>query len=285
MKQLNVGFMSTGGCLTMAFLVSTILVLAGCGGSSSSDDAPNGGDVPPSTKAFNQDPATIEGQGDAEANAKAARKTAEQAIIDERVDPSSLIGGGTPAGVDILPTGAIGDVGGPCGGTARSSSWGDGGFRFDFNNFCTEDSGGAETIVNGYIAFRGSPADPSNYAHKADYTVTSDGETYSVQQACSENGCFNEVDSDGVSYRAYDVAVSEPDSNGAYDVSARVCTESEGCITYEATGLKECASGVGFSDGSISIKDSTDSAVVTVTFNGCTDYTVEFGGASYLVTY
>ncbi len=285
MKQVKFGFLSTGNRLPAVFLMSAMLALAGCGGSSSSGgDTDDTNDQTPPEK-VNQDLVTISGEGDAEAGALAARKTAEQAIVEERVDASSLLGGGTSSGIQILPASAQSDIQGPCGGSANVTPLGDGaddGFKSTFNNYCVDNDDGTKTVVNGYIATSGSGLDLSV---DADYTVKTGGETYTVRQSCTSNGCFNLLNSGGVSYRTYDVDVSEPDTNGAYDVEARVCTDDEGCITYEATGLKECASGNGFSGGTISIADSTNTEVVTVTFSGCSSYTVTFGGTGYTVNY
>lgn len=284
-RQKN-NFAPVSGRWPTVFLMTAVLAIAGCGGSSDSGGDPDNTKTPPE-KTFNQDPLTIKGQQDAEAGAMAARKTAEQAIAEERVDAPGLIGGGVPAGISALPAGADGDVRGNCGGSATTAPWGtdNDGFRYTYNEFCVEDADGSETEIDGYIAINGSPANSSDFAIEADYTVTSDGETYRVKQACNENGCFSDLDSDGESYRTYNVNVTESGANGGYDVDARVCIEGEGCIVYEATGLKECSSGIGFTDGVITLKDTKGDKVVTVNFSGCDSYTVTFDGSAYTVDY
>lgn len=283
MTEFKIGLSFTGSRLVTACLASAMLALAGCGGSSSSgsDNSPDEQTSKP-LEAVSQAPFKIEGKGDAETGALAARKTAKQAIARKKAPslPSA------PGGAEIQPVAAQGGISGSCGGTLSARSVGDNGSRVTYDKYCIEGvDGGANIVIDGYVETSGTPG-TSDYILYQNYTVTSDGETFTVRRSNSLNGEFYVLDSDGQSYRTYGATVSDPDSNNAFDVEARVCVGDEGCITYKAEGLIECeAPDVGFSGGTISITDEDDNEVVSVEFAGCSSYTVTYGGTGYTVNY
>ncbi|MCK0163711.1 hypothetical protein [Marinobacter sp. S6332] len=300
----------------LAVVFSALLGVTGCGGSSSSGggDPANGGDNGGGNGGgtVNEQPANIQSEDDAELGANAAVESARQAILLEDVPT-----GGFPGGVTIaeqsqsgwlhthtldlvklnqLPTAAdVVVIEGDCGGNVTFDS-NDGGnsLRYNFNNYCVSDgSGGDRQVVDGTMSYFGyeNIGTEGRWGYDFNYTITYRGETELVQGSYTCNGtgftgcsyANNYEGRNGRSYRSENVSVSE--SNGNYDVSARVYDEDIGYVDYQASNLVLCEGGYGFSSGTITVSDEASNEVLTVTFSGCSSFTMTYQGTGYTIEY
>lgn len=297
-----------------AILFSAVLGVTGCGGSSSSGggNPDNGGDNGGNNGGgtVNEQPANIQSEDDARLGANAAVESAQQAIALED-SPGGMFPGGVTltqetrndwvashslelAELGLVPSGAAFDVPGDCGGSA-SIDYNEGAndYRIVYNNFCVGD-GGDNQIIDGTISWFGytNMGTEGVWGYDADYSVSYQGETeyFNYSYRCNGDnyvGCTYDGSSyegrNGRSYRSENVSVSE--SNGNYDVSARVYDEELGYIDYQASNLVLCEGGYGFSSGTITVSDSASNEVLTVTFSGCDSFTMTYQGSAYTIDY
>lgn len=291
----------------LAVLCAFGLLLAGCGGSSSGggDDGGGGGSgggggFEPAN--YNEEQAVVGSDEDAKTVSKAARESAQQAILEEEQPDSGVPGGVliTTTGdtlpvydislellsAGVMPSGLEYVSEGECGGRAVTNYAEDYSSQYiDYQNYCTS-YGGEQYIIDGYFDFD-NLGDSSSYQYSFDYVVTYRGETYRSRgtYSCNDNGCSYRnyfVGTDGRQYRTENVSVSG--SNGSYSVSARVYDQELGYVDYDASNLILCDSGVGFSSGTITVTASSGTSI-TVSFSGCDSYTVTYNGTAYPVTY
>ena len=281
----------------LAVLCAFGLLLAGCGGSSSGGDDGGGGGSGGDVSAFNEDPAVIDDEDDAEAGAEAARESARQAVLNDEtaVDPIGVEYVEIPLHKDVVdladlhslsaldPLAYTSSYEGPCGGSYTVT--------VDdtvvvYDNYCVG-SDLSQYLVNGRFDFDYQGSNFSQYVMQYDYTLTYGDESYRYQgtRRCDSNGCSEQteyVGTNGRRYRSQDVSV-QYDGSG-YSVSAVVYDGDRGYVRYEADNLVLCDSGIGFTSGTITVSDNSG-AVVSVVFDGCTSYTVEYRGNSFQVTY
>jgi len=292
----------------LAIIFSALLGAAGCGGSGGSggggtDDSDSGGGG-----TVNEQAATIQTEQDAQLGADAAVESSYQAIID---DSSPDVG--LPVGITIAenshqdwlmkhsldlaelgqtPTGAVYDVAGDCGGNAQVNYNEDfSQYRVNYNNYCTSGYQNQPYTIDGYLDSFGDDNLEGEWGYNFDYTVSYLGETnrYRGTYRCNGNNYANCSYSsnyegrNGRSYRTENVNVSQ--NGNAYNVSARVYDQELGYLDYQASNLTLCEGGYGFSSGSISVTDSSGGNVLTITFSGCTSFTVTFQGSAYTIDY
>lgn len=299
-------FLDTFRHVTFAVLCAFGLLLAGCGGGSSGDGgAGAGGDGSDGgVSGFNENPAVIEDEADAEAGAEAARESARQAVLNEESSNVPLPGGIQSEEIQLhkdtvdmtnlvllsefSPTGNVVDSqNGDCGGSYTVSvdeSTFDG--SVVYNNYCSN-TGSGQSVIDGRFDIDYQSNSVTEYVMQYDYTLTYLGQTYRYQgsRRCDTNGCSEEteyVGTNGRRYRSQDVSV-QYDGN-SYSVSATVYDGERGYVRYEADNLVMCESGIGFTSGAITVSDN-GGAVVSIVFDGCINYSVEFKGNSFLVTY
>lgn len=284
--------------LGVAALMALGLTIAGCGGSSGG----SGDDDSFETASFNEEAAVINDEDDAKTTAVATRESAQQAILEEEQPDQDFPTGITIAAngaelpiyeislnlieTSVLPTGAKTSIAGDCGGKAVVNYTENGSeYRIDYKDYCTA-LDGEKYVINGYYDWNNFN-DASNYEMRFDYTVSYLGETYRSKGTykCSNGTCAYQnyfVGTDGRQYRTENVSVSS--SGSSYSVSARVYDQDMGYVEYTSSGLVLCESGVGFSDGEITVSDDSGNTV-TVTFAGCTDYTVTYNGSASTFDY
>lgn len=290
----------------LAVLCAFGLLLAGCGGSSSGGDGGEGGSgggggFEPAN--YNEEQAVVGSDEDAKTVSKAARESAQQAILEEE-QPDQ----GFPTGISISANGeeslvydismSLLDVAampsaaetvpieGDCGGRALvtvSDNYSD--QYIEYQDYCTI-AGDDQYIIDGYFDFENRD-DSSSYRYTFDYVITYRGETYRSRgtYSCNEGDCSYQnyfVGTDGRQYRTENVSVFG--SNGSYSVSARVYDQDLGYVDYEASNLTLCDSGVGFSFGTITVRAS-GGTLIEVTFSSCDSYTVTYNGTAYTVNY
>lgn len=292
-----------------AIAMSAMLGIGGCGGGSSGggvvDENDNG--------TINEQAATIQSEDDARLGADAAVESSYQAIVEDEVPSVGLPAGITLeneslqdwlvehslalADLGLMPSGATYDVAGDCGGNAAvhyNEDFSD--YRVVYDNYCTQAYQEQQYIIDGEIEWFGyenfgDENFTGEWGYDFDYTVRYLGETnrYQGRVRCSGSDYANCSYStnyqgrNGRSYRTENVSVSQ--SSSGYSVSARVYDQDLGYVDYQASNLVLCEGGYGFSSGSISITDSTGSAVLTVTFSGCQSYTATYNGVAYTINY
>lgn len=302
-----------GSKASLAIALAVMLGITGCGGSSSSggDDQAGGGDNGGDNGGgpTNEQPANIQSEDDAKLGADAAVESARQAIILEDSPGGMLPGGVTITGqthqdwlfahslelveLDLLPTGADVVIQGDCGGNVTYDfNEGANSGRYDYNNFCISDYDGNQ-VIDGSVTFFGfdNMGTAERWGYDFDYTITYQGQTEYLRGSYTCNGtgiagcsyANNYEGRNGRSYRSENVSVSE--SNGNYDVSARVYGEDLGYIDYQASNLVLCEGGYGFSSGTITVSDSASNEVLTITFSGCSSFTMTYQGTGYTIDY
>ncbi|MDV2077692.1 hypothetical protein [Marinobacter xestospongiae] len=311
-----IDFKSTAGKARLAFVLSTVIGLAACGGGGSggSNDDTGGGDPGnqpgnSDSGSINEQAATIQSEEDAKAGADAAVDSAHQAIIEEQAPDV----GGLPTGASIStqsqqdwvmsltteyatqalsPTAAVTEVEGDCGGEARVNfNDSRSAYTVVYDNFCTTISQNETYVMDGVFEWFGYDNLETEWGYDFDYTVDYLGETrsYSGTYRCGDSSyqsCSyinNYEGRNGRQYRTENVSVYE--SNGAYEVDARVYDEELGYVDYEASDLVLCDGGYGFSAGFISIKDSSGNNVIRIDFSGCSSFTVTYNGVASSYNY
>ncbi len=148
-------------------------------------------------------------------------------------------------------------------------------------NKCKYGYGGQNTTVDGTSSWTNN--EDGSYVYEYDLTVTYGSDSYVITgtYSCDSNyNCSYEdnFSQGGTSYKISNVEVSGNNTSG-YDVSVRVYHEDYGYIDIEGEDLIACSSG-GFSSGTITVTDSSSSAVLTVTYVSCSEMTVTYNGVS-----
>lgn len=159
-----------------------------------------------------------------------------------------------------------------------------GDYDMDFNNCVVSE--GMYTITYDGSMYWEYNSDESEY-YEYDITISYDGETYTLNtsMSCDEWGdcTYQENFSySGTDYRVADVEVYY--SYYGYDIDATVFHEDMGYITIEAEDLVACEDSGYFESGTIGITDSTNTEIMTVTFDSCTSMTVTFDSVGYTVS-
>ena len=156
---------------------------------------------------------------------------------------------------------------------------------FTFND-CDYGEGGVFDGVVG-ISWSGGASDEQgdfrNTTTTFDIEITLDGQTTLLQatlsctdygQQCSYFQYFAEGDID---YQLTDLVLSG-DSSG-YSVLARVYQENLGYIDVNGSDLTVCENG-NIGTGTLSVRDSTNAVVLTVSFSSCSEMVVTFDGVA-----
>ncbi len=110
-----------------------------------------------------------------------------------------------------------------------------------------------------------------------DFTTTEGSFSLSGTITCNNEECTYTEDFsvNGVDYRIENIEVSE-DIDG-FNISGRVFDENLGYIDFETSDFTACSNG-NVQTGTITISDSTNTEVITVTFPNCNDCIVTFDG-------
>ncbi|AJQ94023.1 hypothetical protein [Gynuella sunshinyii] len=174
-------------------------------------------------------------------------------------------------------------------GSAVANGQGDensGDFTITFTN-CAIDVGDGTTAVYNGVAHSVYSSDGSFTISYQNFTIRYNGTTSSLNMtfSCDSNSnctSYNDFSEDGVTYRVSDASVYG-DSSSGWNVSARVYHENYGYINIQASNLIMCNSG-GFSSGSISVTDSTNTEVISIVFDSCSSMTVSYNGNSETVS-
>lgn len=150
---------------------------------------------------------------------------------------------------------------------------------------CADSFGDFTSVTNGTADF--TFAEDGATTIRYDITTTYDGETFTISgtYACDANfNCTYETEfsADGVDYRISNVSTSYSVGDDSWDVSARIYHEELGYVEITGSDLVECENG-GFSSGTISVTDDTNSTVMTITYVSCTEMTVTFNNVSETV--
>lgn len=165
----------------------------------------------------------------------------------------------------------------------ENNTTGFGTFTISYND-CQYSYGGETSSVDGTAIWTSN--EDGSFSYEYDITTTYGSETYTVtatyvcdaQYNCSYNDDFSY---NGVNYQVADLSVSGNSSSG-FDVTAKVYHETYGYIKIEGEGLISCPGG-GFSSGTITVEDSTDTDVLTITYVSCSEMTVTFNNVSSTV--
>ncbi|WP_428253056.1 hypothetical protein [Gynuella sp.] len=161
-----------------------------------------------------------------------------------------------------------------------------GDFTITFTN-CAIDVGDGTTAIYNGVAHSVYSSDDSFTISYQNFTIQYNGTTSSLNMtfSCDSNlNCtsYNDFSEDGITYRVSDASVYG-DSSSGWNVSARVYHENYGYINIQASNLIMCDSG-GFSSGSISITDSSNSEVISIVFDSCSSMTVTYNGNAETVS-
>ncbi len=212
----------------------------------------------------------------------------------------------TSVATSNLPVGITETVSGECGGSVTYSG-SETSFTATFNNYCesgvtisgkmsgsSSDSSYTESFNNITVSIEGETfvmsgsntykETSTQYIETGDIQVTFDGETfaYSYTETCGKTSPYdctyseNVQAGNGLSYRIDDSNVSEG-VNG-WNVAARLYDPNYGYVEYVANNIQYCTDGSGhIESGSIILTDSNTN-VLRVDFNDCTEMTITFGG-------
>lgn len=277
----------------------TLVALVGCGGSGSDASGKNSGyDGSKSAATVNEDnkgdiviAASIGAQKSIESS------TAPRALGSHSEDPIEYILQQTSSAITsqgqlrVINRAYYNLSSTVCngGGTAgynydENNTSGYGSFSISYNN-CKYSYGGESTTIDGTATWVINQDNSYYYAY--DLTVSYGGEVYRITatlECDSEYNCSytDDFSYSGVSYRVADVSVSGSSSSG-FNVSATVYHESLGYVEIGATGLIMCDNG-GFSSGNITVQDSSNTEVLSITFDSCTSMTVEYDGVATTVS-
>lgn len=164
-----------------------------------------------------------------------------------------------------------------------NNTTGYGTFTINYNN-CQYSYGGETSSVNGSAIWTSN--EDGSFSYEYDLTTTYGSETYTVTATYECDAEFNcsyvdDFSHNGVSYQIADFSVSGNASTG-FDVVATVYHETYGYIEIQGVDLVMCSGG-GFSSGTITVEDSTNSDVLTITYVSCSEMTVTFNGVSSTV--
>ena len=228
-----------------------------------------------------------------EALAQTAAFGAKEAIDGEE-QPSLPVGGALikddlqsrldeiVRGLQQLPSGAEAQPDNICSSGSVSINGDENNFKIVFNQCDTgtmiingtiisTNSGGKDTTV-----FDATVTDKStNEVINIKYTEVCDVDSEGYLGNCSSVTDFK--DADGNSYRVESSYVTGNSSQG-YTVQAKVYNSEYGAISISSTNLLyDCSNGYP-SSGSIVYSSGSESA--TVTFNSCTEFTIEYDGVS-----
>lgn len=276
------------------FVIFTAFVLAACGGGGGG----SGGDDDTSTSA-----ATVDGNNKTEV-AKTAKIGSEKAIegssaprtLTRALGSDSLSYSLMMDTVSFLKHGAMSretvDLSAqvcPGGGSAIYETTGGqnaqtGSATVVYDN-CEYSYGSETTVINGTATWTFN--EDNSFSYEYDLTTTYAGETTTITgtYSCNAEGSCSYEDNfveGGTSYSVSNVSVSGNNSSG-FSVSARVSHEDYGYIDIEATGLILCPGG-GFETGTISVADSSGSAVLQIDFINCNEMTVTYEGVAETVS-
>ncbi|TDT40371.1 hypothetical protein DES49_2137 [Halospina denitrificans] len=296
---------------------SSALLLAGCLGGSSGGGGGDDDTITRTTFDGNENQATVSSNDDAAEVAYASTEGTYQAINSETTDvPTAAIIESAEVEdaltADLLriieendqlsmtPTAATLVAEGSCGGEILYEGDDESGttengtlnFSYTYDNYCVSTNGG-QIVTDGtgdYSAtYVNSELTEYSMTWNLTYTVD-DGQTVTstllgtttckglntATPTCSYSEDFEGPD--GETYRVENVSINE-DSNGNYDVSARVYDGDLGYVDFDASGIdrQNCANG-NFTGGTITITDSSGAVVVEVSFPNCTECVVTFGG-------
>ncbi|MCH8552350.1 MAG: hypothetical protein LAT62_10465 [Natronospirillum sp.] len=273
-----------------AGLLTFLVTLAGC-----NDDNGNGGDSSDSSYSGSTEAATVD-QDNGEAIARGTVTAAQRAIGTDSAQDAAPF---TPNSHDmttstnvmedilnhtgLLPEDAdfsarsgqdaICDAGGSVDFDTSQSPGGndpEGEMTITYDN-CSINTPDGVANIDGVIDFEWTETD---WAFRYNVTYSYRGETYNLNStfSCSDIGTadlscnLSETYSDnGTEYQITDSFVVE-NTNGDYDVDAKLYHEEHGYVTFESTGLQLCSGG-GFSHGTVEVTDSSDDVVLTLEFN------------------
>ncbi|MDX1458557.1 MAG: hypothetical protein R3276_13290 [Marinobacter sp.] len=276
-------------------LLAGTLGLAACGGG-------GGGGSDDNDSSFKTTAATLTTEAEAESAAEATRQASSQAIyanaalalpLAAEVDDESVTQDIVEHALELALANATATafttetIEGTCGGTATGKANSDTNFVVTYNNFCEPLENGANMVINGVVYLELTVSGDTVTAYSADFdlNIQSDGETYIEKGSLSCTGEYLDncsyssefTGSNGKLYRVTNVSISGDEYSG-YQLSARVYDQELGYVDFNGNGLMLCSGG-GFSAGTIYVSDSTG-LVATLTFSGCTDYTVTFKGSA-----
>ncbi|WP_411746828.1 hypothetical protein [Reinekea sp.] len=174
------------------------------------------------------------------------------------------------------------------GGTAgynydENNTSGYGTFSITYDN-CKYTYEGETTIIDGESTWVTSEDGSFSYTYNLSVSYGADSYSVTGTYACdAELNCSynNDFSYGGVSYRVADVSVTGNSSTG-YNVSAKIYHETYGYVEIIGSNLVQCNDG-GFSSGSITVRDSSSTDVLLVTYDSCTQMTITFNNVATIV--
>jgi len=115
------------------------------------------------------------------------------------------------------------------------------------------------------------------------YSATCTFDQVNITSSCTYDGSVTDTGFDGRTYSVSDIEVSGDDSNG-YTVSATVTDPDHGVITITTTTPVTLNCSNGQPDAGV-IVVSDGSNTMTVTFSGCSGYSIDFNGSTTTYTW